>query len=93
MTTLDVELVVGTGLSRVDGRVKVLGEATYAFEQDVPLPAYAHLLQSTVARGRVTEVDASEADALDGVLLVLTHLNAPELADTIVPTSKSAPTA
>ena len=66
MTTLDIEPVVGSGLTRVDGRAKVLGEATYAFEQDVPLPAYAHLLQSTVARGRVTEVDASASEALDG---------------------------
>jgi xanthine dehydrogenase YagR molybdenum-binding subunit len=82
MTTLDVAPAVGSGLARVDGRAKVLGEATYAFEQDLPLPAYLHPLQATVARGRVTEVDASEAEALDGVLLVLTHLNAPELADT-----------
>ncbi len=30
----------------------------------------------------ILEVDASAAEALDGVLLVLTHLNAPQLADT-----------
>ncbi len=73
---------VGRGVRRLDGRVKVRGMARYAFEQLAESPAYLHLLQSTVARGRVSDVDASEAEALEGVLLVLTHLNSPKLADT-----------
>src|SRR5690606_39697398 len=36
-------------------------------------------VQSTVARGRVTEVDARAATALSGVLTVLTPFNAPRL--------------
>ncbi|MGW7517344.1 xanthine dehydrogenase family protein molybdopterin-binding subunit [Streptomyces sp. NPDC054796] len=73
---------VGAPLRRREGRAKVTGTAPYAFEHPVEGPAYAHALQSTVARGRVTSVDSAAAEALDGVLAVLTHLNAARLADT-----------
>ncbi|WP_433407827.1 xanthine dehydrogenase family protein molybdopterin-binding subunit [Saccharomonospora azurea] len=70
---------VGTDLERVDGWAKVTGVAPYADEHPVPNPAYLQAVQSTVARGRVTEVDARAATALDGVLTVLTPFNAPPL--------------
>ncbi len=73
---------VGSDVARIDGEAKVLGLAKYAFEQVVDRPTYLHVVQSTVARGRVTGFDASAAEALDGVLLVLSHLNAPRIADT-----------
>jgi xanthine dehydrogenase YagR molybdenum-binding subunit len=82
MTATDIRPSVGTGVRRVDGEAKVRGLAKYAFEQVVPEPVYLHPLQATVARGRVTDVDTTEAEAVDGVRLVLTHLNAPALADT-----------
>jgi len=37
-------------------------------------------VQSTIARGRVSSIDASAARALSGVLAVLTHENAPRIA-------------
>jgi len=73
---------MGEALTRVDGIAKVRGEATYAFEQQVDNPAYLYPLTSTVARGRVVSIDAGRAEALPGVLLVMTHLNAPRLAST-----------
>jgi xanthine dehydrogenase YagR molybdenum-binding subunit len=81
-TLADVRPSVGTGVRRIDGEAKVRGMARYAYEQVVTRPLYLHPLQATVARGRVTRVDSSKAEALDGVLLVMTHLNAPRLADT-----------
>ena len=81
MTTIDLRASIGTGVRRVDGEAKVLGRARYAYEQDVFQAVYLHPVQSTVARGTVTDIDVSRAEALDGVLLVLTHLNAPRLAD------------
>lgn len=71
---------VGAALPRRDGRVKVTGVARYAFEQEVNDPLYVYPVASTVARGQITGVDASAAEALDGVVAVLTHLNAPRLA-------------
>ena len=82
MTLTDVRRSVGTGVARIDGEAKALGLARYAFEQVVEQPAYLHPVQATVARGRITSIDTSDAEALHGVKLVMTHLNAPELADT-----------
>jgi xanthine dehydrogenase YagR molybdenum-binding subunit len=82
MTVTETHTSVGTPVTRIDGEAKVLGLAKYASEQVVENPAYLHPVQATVARGRVTEIDVSAAEALEGVLLVLTHLNAPGLADT-----------
>jgi xanthine dehydrogenase YagR molybdenum-binding subunit len=71
---------VGVPLDRKDGPLKVRGAATYAGEWPVENPAYLYPLQATIAAGRVTGVDDSAALAEPGVLAVLTHLNAPELA-------------
>ena len=40
--------------------------------------AYAALKYSTIARGRITEIDTKAAEAAPGVVLVMTHRNAPE---------------
>ena len=41
-----------------------------------------HPIQATIARGRITAMDTSAAEALDGVVAVLTVFDAPALADT-----------
>ena len=61
---------------------KVRGTALYAYEQPVPQPAYLYPVQATIAKGTVVRIDTGAAEALDGVLIVLTHLNAPRLVDT-----------
>ncbi|EST32762.1 hypothetical protein N566_19815 [Streptomycetaceae bacterium MP113-05] len=81
MTTLRPR-AVGTPMERLDGPAKVTGTARYAFEHPVENPLYVHPLQATVARGRVTAVDTEAAEASPGVACVLTHRDAPRLADT-----------
>ncbi len=71
---------VGRDLVRIDGPAKVTGTATYAFEHQLEGVLYLHPVQATVARGRVTAVHTATADAMDGVIAVLTHENAPRLA-------------
>ena len=71
---------IGASVPRIDGPAKVTGSAPYAFEHRLDRPAYAHLLQATVARGWVTAIGVTAAQALDGVLFVLTHQNAPRLS-------------
>lgn len=71
---------IGTGLRRLDGVAKVRGTARYAYEQPVENPAYLHPVQATIARGKVGRIDTARAEALEGVITVLTHLNAPRLA-------------
>jgi xanthine dehydrogenase YagR molybdenum-binding subunit len=73
---------IGRDLVRRDGVAKVRGTATFAYETPVERPAYAHPVQATVARGRVTAMDVSAAQALDGVLAVLTPFDAERLAST-----------
>ncbi|VEG51335.1 molybdopterin binding aldehyde oxidase and xanthine dehydrogenase [Mycolicibacterium aurum] len=72
---------IGAPVLRHDGRAKVTGTATYAFEQQVEQPAYLHPVQSTIARGRILAMDTSAARTLDGVLDILTVFDAPTLAD------------
>ena len=73
---------LGADIGRIDGPRKVTGTATYAYEHPLTDPAYVVALLSTVARGQVLRIDAREAQKLPGVLAVVTHENAPALADT-----------
>jgi xanthine dehydrogenase YagR molybdenum-binding subunit len=70
---------VGAALDRIEGREKVTGEARYAYEHEQAGVAYAAVVQSSVARGRVRAVDGSAALAIPGVLAILSHENAPRL--------------
>ena len=76
MSTITTQL--GSALSRVEGREKVTGQAKYAYEYEAQNVAYAVIVQSTVAKGEITAV---HAPALDGLLSVITHENAPSLAE------------
>ncbi|MGG7664637.1 xanthine dehydrogenase family protein molybdopterin-binding subunit [Dyadobacter sp. BHUBP1] len=65
-----------TSLSRVDGAAKVTGTATYSAEYAIPELVHAVLVTSTIAKGSITAIDSREAEAVPGVLMVLSHLNA-----------------
>ena len=67
--------------SRVDGRAKVTGKATYIAEFRFPDLAYGYLVQSTIARGTIRDIDTAEAEKQPGVVKILTHKNAPRLAN------------
>ena len=73
---------IGAPLDRIDGPQKVRGAAPYAYEHSVEYPLYLYPLQSDIAKGRVASIDTSAAEALPGVVIVITHENAPQLADT-----------
>lgn len=66
---------IGTAISRIDGRLKVTGEARYASDTPLANPAYAFLATSAIARGRIAAIDDTEARAVPGVLDILTHRN------------------
>jgi xanthine dehydrogenase YagR molybdenum-binding subunit len=70
---------VGRPLDRVDGRAKTTGAARFAAELSYPNIAYAALVHSTIARGKVTSIETAAATAVPGVITVLTHENAPKL--------------
>ena len=71
--------LIGAPISRLDGKLKVSGQARFAAEVPVDGLFYAALLYSTIARGRIATLDTSAAEAAPGVALVMTHRNAPRM--------------
>lgn len=70
---------VGQPLTRVEGRTKVTGKALYTADQPVPNCAYAVLVMSSIAKGRIVSIDTQNAVKLPGVLAIMTHENTPKL--------------
>ncbi|WP_208024905.1 xanthine dehydrogenase family protein molybdopterin-binding subunit [Bradyrhizobium sp. 1(2017)] len=77
---IDKRVNLGTQQSRIDGPDKVKGAARFAAEVPMEGLLYAAFVHSTIARGRIAELDVAAAEAADGVALVMTHRNAPKLA-------------
>jgi xanthine dehydrogenase YagR molybdenum-binding subunit len=71
--------LIGTPVSRLDGPQKVSGTARFAAEFPMEGMVYAALAYSTVARGRVNTLDTTAAEGAPGVVLVMTHQNAPRM--------------
>ena len=71
--------LIGAQQSRLDGPAKVRGEARFAAEHVLDGMVYAAVRCSTIARGRITELDTRAAEAAPGVVLVMDHRNAPPL--------------
>jgi xanthine dehydrogenase YagR molybdenum-binding subunit len=70
--------LIGWPLDRVDGVLKATGRAPYAYEvKECGDAAYGWIVEASIGRGHVDTVDTSEAERAPGVLLVLTHRNAP----------------
>ncbi|MBK1787676.1 xanthine dehydrogenase family protein molybdopterin-binding subunit [Prauserella cavernicola] len=79
MSTAEDLPVLGAPVDRVDGPLKVTGQAPYPSDVDLPGQAHAALVQSTIAAGRITDLDTTEAEKAPGVLAVLTHHTVPRL--------------
>ena len=71
--------LIGASISRIDGPLKVSGKAQFCAEFPMERLTYAALKYSTIARGRITEIDTAAAETAPGVVLVMTHRNAPKL--------------
>jgi xanthine dehydrogenase YagR molybdenum-binding subunit len=71
--------VIGVALDRVDAPLKVTGSAHYPNDFAYPGLAHAALVRATIAAGRISAIDTSQAEAAPGVLTVITHITAPQL--------------
>ncbi|BBU29184.1 acylaldehyde oxidase [Burkholderia sp. THE68] len=76
---------IGKPLDRTDGVLKVTGQARYSADNTDAKLAHAVIVTSTVAKGRIASIDTSRAQALPGVLLVMTYQNAMRLPNNGVP--------
>jgi xanthine dehydrogenase YagR molybdenum-binding subunit len=73
--------LIGKPIDRVEGHLKVTGQAPYAYEvHEGAKPAYGHLLEASIARGRIVSINTEAAEKAPGVMLVMTHKNAPPQA-------------
>ena len=70
-----MEAHIGSPRRRVDGRLKVTGGATYAAEFITPDLLHGCVVSSTIAKGRITAIHAAAAEAVPGVVAVITHEN------------------
>ncbi|HEY6430709.1 MAG TPA: xanthine dehydrogenase family protein molybdopterin-binding subunit [Acetobacteraceae bacterium] len=68
--------ILGQPLNRIDGRLKVTGGARYAGEFTAPGMLHAALVESTIGAGQITGFELSEAQAMPGVVLIITPQNA-----------------
>jgi xanthine dehydrogenase YagR molybdenum-binding subunit len=71
--------LVGAQVSRIDGPLKVRGAARFAAEVPMEGMAYASLAFGTISKGRIATLDTSAAQDAPGVVLVMTHQNAPRM--------------
>ncbi|MGD0476232.1 MAG: xanthine dehydrogenase family protein molybdopterin-binding subunit [Candidatus Velthaea sp.] len=71
--------LIGAPRDRVDGRLKVTGGATYSAEWPQTNLAYGFLVLSTIAAGRIAQIDTAAARAHRGVIAVMTPDNAPRV--------------
>ncbi len=62
--------VLGGGLPRIDGPLKVSGTATYTSDVNLPGMLYAVPVCATIASGKVTSIDATAARNMPGVKAV-----------------------
>src|SRR5438094_785565 len=71
---------IGKPTNRVDGRAKVTGGAKYAAEYNTEGLTYGVVVSSAITKGSIKRIDTKAALALEGVLEVFTHENAPSTA-------------
>ncbi len=77
----DPQSNMGKPEPRLDGRLKVTGEARYGSDFAVSNPAYAFLVTSPIAKGRIESMDLRAAKAVPGVLEIFNYENTGELKD------------
>jgi len=71
--------MIGMPVSRLDGPLKVQGLAQFAAEVVLDEMVYAALAYSSIPSGQISGLDTQAAEAAPGVMLVMTHTNAPRM--------------
>jgi xanthine dehydrogenase YagR molybdenum-binding subunit len=82
-TTAASASIVGKATPRIDGPLKTTGTAEYAADFHFERLVHAVPVTAAIASGRITKLDASAAEKMPGVLLVLDHGNIGKLYRTV----------
>lgn len=71
--------VIGKAHKRIDGRLKVSGQARYAADYPQEGLLYAYGVFSTIASGKILAIDDAQARAMPGVVDILHHGHRPDM--------------
>ncbi|MEH2129760.1 MAG: xanthine dehydrogenase family protein molybdopterin-binding subunit [Nostoc sp.] len=71
--------IIGKPLDRVDGKLKVTGEAPYTADVPIENLTYGVIFQSAIACGKIIQIDTSAAAIAPGVLDIITYEQTPSL--------------
>ncbi len=85
--------IIGQAKKRVTGKLKVTGGAKYAAEFPVENVTHGVITTSTVAKGRIANIDTRKAQAVPGVIAIITYQNAPKLPFRPIPPEQKITTA
>ena len=67
--------LIGQPIPRIEGPLKVAGQATYSAEYDFPDLAYGYLVRAPFGRGKITALDVAAARGMPGVIDVVHDLD------------------
>jgi xanthine dehydrogenase YagR molybdenum-binding subunit len=70
----------GQSVNRIEGQLKVTGTARYAGDYRVPDMLYGYVVNSSITKGKIVEIDTQAAKAIKGIVEVFTYQNRPSLA-------------
>ena len=84
--------VVGTRPIRHDGADKVTGRALYGADYDTAGLLHGYIVRSPHAHANIKNIDTSKAEALEGVLAVVTNADFTGESDSLVQMGEGAPT-
>ena len=70
--------MIGKSVPRVDAYEKVTGRAKFTDDLVPPRCLVAKVLHATIGNGIVKSIDTSEAEALEGVVKVVTFYDVPD---------------
>ncbi|MEH2229944.1 MAG: xanthine dehydrogenase family protein molybdopterin-binding subunit [Nostoc sp.] len=71
--------IIGKPLDRVDGRLKVTGEAPYTADVPIENLTYGVIFQSAIASGKIIQIDTTAAAVAPGVIDIITYQQTPSL--------------
>jgi xanthine dehydrogenase YagR molybdenum-binding subunit len=72
---------MGQPIPRYDGVAKVTGKAQYAADVPLARAAFAYLVTSSIAKGKIDKFDLDDAKRVRGVIDIVTYQNAEHLRD------------
>lgn len=71
--------LIGDPINRIDGKEKVTGVARYSADIKRPDLVHGVLVMSTIANGRIRQIDTSATMKVPGVVGVMSHENVPKI--------------